>query len=170
MTTVTVHSEFGAKENKICQRFHFSLFYLPWSYGKGAVFSLSHLFHSPVSPPSRGSLVPLHFLPLKCAICISLVVNFSAGNFDSNARLVSHPIWHFTWCTLLISYINSVTVYSLVILLIQTLSQSVVQCLILTIASWPTYRFLSRQARWSGIHISQRIFCSSLWSTQFKAL
>ena len=27
---------------------------------------LSQLFHSPLSPPSGGSLVPLHFLPLEC--------------------------------------------------------------------------------------------------------
>ena len=29
---------------------------------------------------------------------------------------------------------------------------------ILTIASWPAYRFLKRQVRWSGIPISWRIF------------
>ena len=37
-------------------------------------------------------------------------------------------------------------------------NQSVVPCLILTVASWPAYRFLSRQVRWSGILISVRIF------------
>ena len=35
---------------------------------------------------------------------------------------------------------------------------SVIPCLVLTIASWPTYRFLRRQVRWSGIPISLRIF------------
>ena len=35
---------------------------------------------------------------------------------------------------------------------------SVVPCLALTIASWPAYRFLRRQVRWSGIPISWRIF------------
>ena len=39
-----------------------------------------------------------------------------------------------------------------------TLNQSVVPCLVLTVASCPTYRFLRRQARWSGTHISLRIF------------
>ena len=47
---------------------------------------------------------------------------------------------------------------------------SVVPCPILTIASWPAYRFLKRQVRWSGIPISFRIFHSLLWSTQSKAL
>ena len=37
-------------------------------------------------------------------------------------------------------------------------NQSVVPCPVLTIASWPAYRFLKRQIRWSGIPISWRIF------------
>ena len=37
-------------------------------------------------------------------------------------------------------------------------NQSVVPCPILTVASWPTYRFLRSQVRWSGIPISWRIF------------
>ena len=49
-------------------------------------------------------------------------------------------------------------------------NQSVVPCPILTIASWPAYRFLKRHVRWSGIPISFRIFHSLLWSTQSKAL
>ena len=40
---------------------------------------------------------------------------------------------------------------------------------VLTVASWPTYRFLRRQIRWSGMSISWRIFHSLLWSTQSKA-
>ena len=48
--------------------------------------------------------------------------------------------------------------------------QSVVPCLVLTVASWPAYRFLRRQVRWSGIPISWRIFHSLLWSTQSKPL
>ena len=41
---------------------------------------------------------------------------------------------------------------------------------ILTVASWPAYRFLKRQVRSSGIRISFRIFHSLLSSTQSKAL
>ena len=44
-------------------------------------------------------------------------------------------------------------------------NQSVLPCPFLTVASWPAYRFLKRQARWSGIPISFRIFHSLLWST-----
>ena len=49
-------------------------------------------------------------------------------------------------------------------------NQSVVPCPVLTVASWPAYRFLKRQVRWSGIPISFTIFHSLLWSTQSKAL
>ena len=49
-------------------------------------------------------------------------------------------------------------------------NQSVVPRPVLTAASWPAYRFLRRQVRWSGIPISFRIFHSLLWSTQSKTL
>ena len=37
-------------------------------------------------------------------------------------------------------------------------NQSVVPSPVLTVASWPAYRFLRRQVRWSGIPISWNIF------------
>ena len=46
--------------------------------------------------------------------------------------------------------------------------QSVVPCPVLTVASWPAYRFLRRQVKCSGIPISFRIVHSLLWSTQSK--
>ena len=50
------------------------------------------------------------------------------------------------------------------------LNQSLVPYMVLIAASWPTYRFLNRQVRWSGIPVSLRAFHSLLWSTQSKAL
>ena len=38
------------------------------------------------------------------------------------------------------------------------LNQSVIPCKVLTVASGPSYKFLRRQVRWSGIPISLRIF------------
>ena len=38
------------------------------------------------------------------------------------------------------------------------LNQSVDPRLVLTVASWPSHKFLRRQVRWSGIPISLRIF------------
>ena len=37
-------------------------------------------------------------------------------------------------------------------------NQLVVACPVLTVASWPAYRFLRRQVQWSGILIALRIF------------
>ena len=45
------------------------------------------------------------------------------------------------------------------------LNQSIFPCLVLTVASWPAYRFLRRQVRWSGISISWKNFHRLLWST-----
>ena len=67
---ITIRTDFGAQENKVC---HFpfipSLFTMRW--WDQMTWSLffecwvwSQFFHSPLSPSSRGSLVPLHFLPL----------------------------------------------------------------------------------------------------------
>ena len=47
-------------------------------------------------------------------------------------------------------------------------NQSIVPCPVLTVTSWPEYRFLRRQVRWSGIVISLSIFHSLLWSTQSR--
>ena len=83
MTTVTVHSDFGAQENKICHCFHFSpsIFHKVMELdAKIIIFlilSFKQLFHFPVSPLSRGSLVPLQFLPFECIICISEAVDMS---------------------------------------------------------------------------------------------
>ena len=49
-------------------------------------------------------------------------------------------------------------------------NQSVALCPVLTVASWPAYRFLRRQVRWSGIPSSFRIFHSLSCSTQSKVL
>ena len=49
-------------------------------------------------------------------------------------------------------------------------NQAVGPCPVLTVASWPAYRFLKRQVRWSGIPIPFRLFHSLLWSTPSKAL
>ena len=48
-------------------------------------------------------------------------------------------------------------------------NQSVIPRPVLTVASWPAYRFLKRQVRWSGIPTLSE-FSSLLWSTQSKAL
>ena len=70
MAAVTIHSDFGAQENKVCHRFHCFPIYLPWNAGAKChdlpfieCWVLSQPVHSPLSLSSRASLVPLHFLP-----------------------------------------------------------------------------------------------------------
>ena len=48
-------------------------------------------------------------------------------------------------------------------------NQSVVPCPVLTVASWPAYRFLNRQFKWSGIPISFRIFQFIVIHTAFNS-
>ena len=85
-------------------------------------------------------------------------------------QLVLHPVQHFAWCTphimLNVQGDNMLSWRTH----FQILNQSIVPCMVLIFASWPAYRFLSRQVRWSGIPISLRIFHSLLWFTQSKAL
>ena len=53
------------------------------------MLSFKPTFHSPLSLSSRGSLIPLHFLPYGGVICISEVIDISPGNLDF--LLVLHP-------------------------------------------------------------------------------
>ena len=56
MAAVTICSDFGAQENKVCHYFHFSPIYLPWSAGTGYhdPSSLNIDFRDAFSPSSRG--------------------------------------------------------------------------------------------------------------------
>ena len=49
-------------------------------------------------------------------------------------------------------------------------NQSVVPCLVLAVASWPAYRFLRRQVRWSDIPMSWRLFHSLLCMRHNKSM
>jgi len=71
---------------------------------------------------------------------------------------VSQPARYLTWCTLLISKQgDNIQPWCTPFWI---LNHSVVSGLILTVASWPAYRFLRRKVRWSDIPISLRIFQS----------
>ena len=71
MAAVTIHSDFGAQENKIFHCFHFLSFYLPWRMGPDAMnlvfwmWSFKPPFALSFHPHQEALLVPLHFLPLK---------------------------------------------------------------------------------------------------------
>ena len=167
-------SDFGAPQNKVCHCFHCFPIYLPWSDGTGChdlsfwmmnfkpAFSLSsftfikRLFSSSLLSAIRMvTTVYLRLLIFLQAILIpacsssspTFLMMYSAYKLNKQGDNIQpwhtpFPIWN----------------------------QSVVPCLVLTVASWPAYRFLRRQVRWSDIPISLRIFHSLLWSTQSEAL
>ena len=69
--------------------------WMPWSLFSDC-WNLSHLFQSPVSPASRGSLVPLHFLPLKWYHLLSEVDDISSCNLNSVLWVIqpAFPMMH----------------------------------------------------------------------------
>ena len=170
MAAITICSDFGAPQNKVCHCFHCFLIYLPWSDGTRChdlsflnIEFLSQLFHSPLSLSSSSSLSAIRvvssaYLRLLKFLLAILILAYASS---SPAFLMMYAAYKLNkqddnihpWCTPFPIW-----------------NQSVVPCPILTVASWPTYRFFRRQVRWSGIPISFRIFHSLLWSTQSKAL
>ena len=93
------------KKIKICHCFPLFLFYLPWSDGTRChdlcffeCWVLSQLVHSPLSLSSRGSLVPLFFLPLE--LYHLHIWSYWYFSWQSWFQLLIHPAQHFTWCPL----------------------------------------------------------------------
>ena len=124
--------------------------WMPWS-SFFECWILSQLFHSPLSPSSRGSLGLLHFLLLGWYHLH--IWGYWYFPWQSRLQLVPHPAWHFTWCTLhmLNKQGDNIQPWCTPF---PIWNQSVVSCLVLGVASWPACRFLRRQVRWSSIPIS----------------
>ena len=62
------------------------------------MLSFSQLFHPPLSPSSKGSLVPLCFLHKGDVICISEITDISPSNFDSSFCCSQPGISHDVLC------------------------------------------------------------------------
>ena len=172
MAAVTIYRDFGAPQNKA---FQFPLFphlfpmkwrdQMPWSLFSEC-WALSQLFHSPLSPSSRGSLV-LCFLPE--GWCRLHIWGYWYFYQQSWFQLMLHSAQHLMmYCAYELNKQGDSIHHSHAPLSIW--NQSVVPCPVLTVASWSAYRFPKRQVRWSGIPISWRIFQSLWWSTLLKAL
>ena len=115
---------------------------MPWS-SFSECWALSQLFHSPLSLHKRlfsfSSLsaikvvsyaylrllifLPAILIPACASSSLVFLMMYSAYKLNKQNWRIPFPIWN----------------------------QSVVPCLLLTVASWPAYRFLKRQIRWSGI-------------------
>ena len=61
------------------------------------VLSFKPAFHS-LSPSSRGSLVPLHFLPFRVVICVSEIDDISPDNLDSSLWFIQPSISRNIFC------------------------------------------------------------------------
>ena len=172
MAAVTIYSDFGAP-----QKYSLSLFplfphpfaikrwdWMPWS-SFSECWALSQLFHSfafikRLFSSSLSAIRMVSFAYLRLLIFLPAIL-ISACASSSPAFLMMYSAYKLNkqgdsiqpWCT-------PFPIWNL----------SVVPCPVLTVASWPAYRFFKRQVRWSGIPISFRIFHSLLWSTQSKAL
>ena len=153
MATVTIYDDFGAPQNKVSHCFHCFPMYLPWSDGWWldamifvfwmlsfkSTFSLSsftvikRLFSSSslsaIRVVSSAYLRLLIFLlailiPACTSSSLAFHVMYSAKKLNKQGDNIQpwhtpFPIWN----------------------------QSVVPCPVLTVASWPAYRFLRRQVR-----------------------
>ena len=105
MAAVTICSDFGAQKNSLSLFPLFpNLFVMKWWYDMpwASFFEcwvLSQLFHSPLSFSSRGSLIPLHFLPYGwCHLHIRDCWYFSR-NLDSSLCSIQPGILHDILCT-----------------------------------------------------------------------
>ena len=100
---------------------------------------LSQVFHSLLSLSSRDSLVPLHFLP-KCGVICIAEVDISLCNLDSSC-VSSSLAFHMMYSAYKLN--SRLTIYSFDVLLSHW-NRPIVPCPVLTVASWPAYRFLRR--------------------------
>ena len=112
MAAVTICSDFGTQENKVCHCLHvlsicFAMKWwdwVPWSKFFEC-WVLSQLFHSLLSSSSRFSLVPLYFLPFSSVQSLSQVWFFTTPWIT--ARQASLSITN-SWSSLRLTSIESV--------------------------------------------------------------
>ena len=125
------------------------------------VFWMFKLIFSQSSFTLKRLLTPLHFLPSEWYYL--LIWDCWYFSPQSWFQTVIHPVWYFAWCTLynLNKQCENLQPWCTPF---PILNQSIVPCLVLTVASWLTYRFLRRQVRWYGFLISKNFLV--LWSTQ----
>ena len=172
MAAVTICSDFGAQENSLSL---FPLFphlfamkwwdQMPWSvfwmlsfkppFSLSSFTFINRLFSFPTLSAIRMVLsaylsllifLPAILIPACASSSLAFHMIYSACKLNKQGDNI-HP-----WCTPSPIW-----------------NQSTVPCPILTVASWPAYRFHRKQVRWSRIPIF-KIFHSLSWSIQSKAL
>ena len=160
---MTICSDFRVQKNKFCHCFHFFSFYLPWSNGTRChdLYFLnvekSQLFHSPLSCSSRDSLDSLLLSVIRVESCayLRLLVILPAVLITACASSsLAFPRMYSAYK--LNKQGNNIQPCHTPLLI---LKQSVVPCPIITLASWPTYRFLKRQVWYSHLFENFPVCC-----------
>ena len=158
MATVTICSDFGAQKYKVCHCFPI---YLPWSDGTGChdfsflivsfkpTFSRSSFtFIKRLFSSSLSAVKVVSYAYLRLLLFLPVILIPACSSFSPAFHMMYSP------CKLNKQGDNIQPFHTP----FPIWNHSVVPYLVLTVASWPAYRFLRRQVRWSGIPISWRIF------------
>ena len=159
MAAVTICSDFGAQENKISHCFHCFPIYLPWIDGtrchdlsflhvelKPTVSLSSFTFIKRLFSSSSLSAIRVVSSAYLRLLILLLAILIPACASSSPAFHMMYSAYKLNkqgdniqpWCTPFPIWNESVVPYP-----------------VLTVTSWPTYRFLRRWLRWSGIPISK---------------
>ena len=168
MAAVNICSDFGALKNKIWHCFHCFPIYFPWSDGTGChdlrflnvefsatLFTLLFHFHQEVlisSSLSAIRVVSSAYLRLLIFLPAILITVFASSSPAFHMVYSAHEVnkqddniqpWHAPF---------------------PIWNQSVVPCPVLTVVSWPAYRFLKRHVRGLVFHLFQNfpVYCDPL--------
>jgi len=158
MAEVIICSDFEALKNKVSHCFYCFPIYLPWS--DGTKCHDLHFFNVEFKPDV--SISPYTFIKrlFSFSSCSAITVVSSAYLrllIFLPATMIpacASSSWAFRmmyWAYNLNKQGENIQPWRTPFLI---WNQSAVSCSVLTIASWPEYRFLRRQARWSGISIT----------------
>ena len=170
MPTVTIYTDFGAQENKVCHCCHCFPPICHEVMGSVAIiFIIWMLSFKPVFPFSFCTFIKRLFssssfsaIKVVSSAYQRLLIYLLAIVIPAYAS--SSPTFHMIYSTYMFNMQSDdiqpwQTPFPI-------WNQFVVPGLVLTVACLPAYRFLRKQVRWSGICISLGIFHSLLRSTQ----
>ena len=173
MAAVTICSDFGAPKNKVSHRFHCFPIYLPGNDGTFCYdLSFLNIELKPTFALSSFTFIKRLFkssslsaIRVVSSVYLRLFIFLPAILIPACAS--SSPEFHMmcSSCKLKEQGDNIQPWHTP----FPIWNQSVAPCTVLIVASWPAYRLLRRQVRWSGIP-HWKIFHSLLWSTQSMAL
>ena len=174
MAAITICSDFGAPSKQCLTLFPQFPIYLPWRDGTEAIiFVFWMLSLKPKFSLSSFTFIKrrFNFSSLSARRVLSFayhhVIDSSPGNLDSSLCFFQPSLSHDVLSILVIQAWGQYRALTYSFPYLEPVCCSMSSS---NFASWPEYRFLKRQVRWSGIPISFRIFHSLLWSTQSKAL